>query len=146
MMSEKLTRAEISRRYRERHPEKMKEAQKKYRDANKQYMSERQRKYQLRDKYGITDEDYNNMFISQDGKCAICGTSDQTGKWQRFGVDHCHKTGKVRALLCNECNRGMGLLKDNAELLRKAADYLDSHKVVTKQENEERKDDRTKTN
>lgn len=114
-------------RYCKRHPDKIKETQKKYRETNKEYMSIRQRKYQLRDKYGITEEDYDKMFIEQNGKCAICETSDQTGKWQRFGVDHCHKTGKVRQLLCNECNRGIGLLKDNAELLRKAADYLDKH-------------------
>ena len=93
----------------------------------KKYISNRQRKYQLRDKYGITEEDYDKMFLEQQGKCAICETTEQTGKWQRFGVDHCHKTGKVRALLCNECNRGMGLLKDNADLLRKAANYLEKY-------------------
>lgn len=114
-------------RYCKRYPDKIKESQKKYRESNKEHMSIRQRKYQLRDKYGITEEDYNRMFTEQNGKCAICETSEQTGKWQRFGVDHCHITGKVRQLLCNECNRGMGLLRDNAELLRKAADYLDKH-------------------
>lgn len=128
MSKEKLTRAQISKRYRERHPEKVKASARKFAESNKEYMSTRQRKYQLRNKYGITEEDYDNMFKQQEGKCGICETTDQTGKWQRFGVDHCHKTGKIRALLCNECNRGMGLLKDNAELLRKAADYLDKHK------------------
>lgn len=127
MTKEKLTRAEISKRYRERHPEKYKESQKKFREKNKKYMSDRQRKYQLRDKYGITEEDYDKMFLEQQGKCAICESTEQTGKWQRFGVDHCHKTGKVRALLCNECNRGIGLLKDNADLLRKAANYLEKY-------------------
>jgi hypothetical protein len=138
-VKEKLTRAEISRRYRENNPEKFKESQKKYRDANKKRMSERQRKYQLQNKYGITEKDYEDMLISQEGKCAICETEDKTGKWQRFGVDHCHVTGKVRALLCNECNRGIGLLRDSSELLRKAANYLDSHKAITQQENKDRK-------
>lgn len=125
MEKEKLTRQEIYKRYRDRNPEKVKAAQQKYRDANKQYMSDRQRKYQLRDKYGITEEDYERMFIAQNGRCAICNTDTPTGKWKRFAVDHCHHTGLVRGLLCNECNRGMGLLKDNAELLRKAANYLE---------------------
>lgn len=122
-------------RYQIRYPEKVKSATNKYASANRQYMSERQRKYQLKNKYGITEADYDQMFRDQDGKCAICGTSDQTGKWQRFGVDHCHHTGQVRSLLCNECNRGMGLLHDSAELLRKAADYLDYHKSISKEEN-----------
>jgi hypothetical protein len=67
------------------------------------------------------------MLVEQNYRCAICGTDKPTGKWVVFAVDHCHVTGKVRGLLCNECNRGMGLLRDDATLLRKAADYLDSH-------------------
>lgn len=90
-------------------------------------MSSRQRKYQLRDKYGITEEDYQNLLDRQKGLCVICSTDKPTGKWKVFAVDHCHHTGHVRGLLCNECNRGMGLLKDNSELLRKAAEYLDQN-------------------
>lgn len=111
-------------RYRIRYPDRAKEASKRYRDANKQYMSDRQRKYQLRDKYGITEAQYDEMLIQQNGKCAICETDKPTGKWKRFAVDHCHKSGNVRGLLCNECNRGMGLLRDSPDLLIKAAEYL----------------------
>lgn len=88
-------------------------------------MSTRQRKYQLKYKYGISEDDYAQMFKEQEGKCAICETSDQTGKWQRFGVDHCHVTGKIRGLLCNECNRGIGLLRDSVDILTKAINYLE---------------------
>ena len=128
MTKEKLTNAEKSKRWRERNPEKAKEVRKKYYDANRQAMSERQRKYQLRDKYGITEEDYAHILNEQDGACAICKTKSPTGKWKRFAVDHCHITGDVRGLLCNECNRGMGLLKDDPDLLDKAAYYLRNYK------------------
>ena len=57
--------------------------------------------------YGITQEGYNELFIKQNGRCAICGTTD-TGRHNYFDVDHCHETGKVRGLLCNRCNRALG--------------------------------------
>lgn len=127
VMDQKQKRKEYIALWKANNPEKVKAIRKKYYEANKACMSIRQRKYQLRNKYGITEADYDKMFTDQNGKCAICETEDQTGKWQRFGVDHCHKTGKVRALLCNECNRGIGLLRDSKVLLRKAADYLEFH-------------------
>jgi len=61
-------------RYQIRYPDRVKASTKRYADANKQYMSDRQRKYQLKDKYGITETDYDRMFKEQDGKCAICKT------------------------------------------------------------------------
>ncbi|MBX4212608.1 endonuclease VII domain-containing protein [Candidatus Pacearchaeota archaeon] len=111
-----------------RHPEAYKESYKKW--ANKQsteYHHARGRKSQLKLNYGITPEIYNEMLSNQENSCAICKTNTPTGRWKVFAVDHCHLTNKIRGLLCNECNRGMGLLKDNAGLLRAAADYLDFH-------------------
>ena len=71
----------------------------------------------LRWRYGITLEDYNKM----DQNCNICGSSEE-GRGFKMNVDHCHDTGKVRGLLCNSCNRGLGLLgEDNLE---KAIQYL----------------------
>jgi hypothetical protein len=101
---------------------------------NPELYSQRHRKYELHKKYNLTEEQYKQMLINQAGCCAICGTDKPTGKWKVFAVDHNHKTGKVRELLCNECNRGIGLLKDNAELLQKAADYILKHNVKTKEE------------
>lgn len=92
-------------------------------------MSDRQRKYQLRDKYGITVEDYDRMMVEQDGKCAICERTEPTGRWKRLAVDHCHKTGQVRGLLCDKCNRGMGLLEDRIDLLTNAVKYLERTKT-----------------
>lgn len=80
-------------------------------------------------KFGITHEEYLQMLENQDGKCMICGTNRphiSTKHFKHFAVDHCHKTNKVRALLCNRCNPGLGLFNDDPTLLRKAAEYLDS--------------------
>ena len=63
------------------------------------------------------------MLAAQGGCCAICGTSD-TGKRKAFAVDHNHDTGKIRGLLCSNCNTGIGNLRDNVELLERAIDYL----------------------
>nr|DAF24803.1 MAG TPA: Recombination endonuclease VII [Crassvirales sp.] len=75
--------------------------------------------------YGITEEEFNSMLERQGGKCAICGTTD----WGRPSpsIDHDHKTGKVRALLCNRCNRVLGLAEDSPELLSKMFNYLKEH-------------------
>lgn len=71
----------------------------------------------LQKRYNLTIEDYNKMLKKQNGKCAMCKIS-QDEISRKFDVDHCHTTGKVRALLCLNCNRGLGLLKDNIEVLK----------------------------
>lgn len=96
-----------------------------------EYHRLRARKSQLKLSYGITLEEYDLLLEQQDHSCAICKTKTPTGKWKVFAVDHCHITGNVRGLLCNECNRGMGLLRDDPDLLRKAAEYLDNNKKET---------------
>ena len=123
--------AQRQKEYRERHPERYKESQRKWREKNKQYNRDRQRPYHLKYRYGMSVGEYDALFKQQNGQCAICGTTEPTGKWNVLAVDHCHHTGDVRGLLCNECNRGMGLLGDDASLLRAAADYLDDHKKIT---------------
>lgn len=76
-------------------------------------------------KYGLTIEDYDAMLENQGGSCAICNTTDPRGHG-RFHVDHNHKTGVVRGLLCTDCNTGIGSLKDSPEHLRAAAIYLET--------------------
>lgn len=76
----------------------------------------------LRD-YGITTEDYNKLYQAQKGKCAICGGKQTSG--ENLDVDHNHKTGEVRGLLCHSCNKGIGLLKDSPRILKLALKYLE---------------------
>jgi hypothetical protein len=108
-----------------------KAARHKYREENKERFAEVNRRKTLKWKYGITLEDYNSLLEKQNGCCAICGTEENGVHGERrswnWSVDHCHKTGSVRGLLCNQCNRGLGMLGDTKEALQKALKYLDTH-------------------
>jgi len=73
-------------------------------------------------KYRIRLKDKEQMLLSQSGRCAICKTETPGSKG--WCVDHDHKTGKVRAILCNGCNGGLGLFKDSSYLLQQAMEYL----------------------
>lgn len=79
-------------------------------------------KYNLKKRYGITVDQYIDMLMSQGGVCKICKRECKT--YANLAVDHCHTTKKVRGLLCNKCNRGIGLLEDNETLLKNAIKYL----------------------
>jgi hypothetical protein len=137
----KEQRKEYNRLYRLRHPEVGRKAQAKYRKAHREEVLKRNREYmrQIRkecpDKFhkrdrkfflakrGLTEDEYNRLFEQQGGVCAICGHTG-TGKHGYLCVDHDHKTGKVRGLLCNSCNMGLGHFGDNASILKKMIDYL----------------------
>ena len=100
-----------------------------YRDKNRERYRDVSRKKYLKHRYGITPSDYEALLESQKGCCAICGSDANKSAYgkhitPRFSVDHCHETGKVRGLLCNNCNRGIGLLGDNPDVLEKALVYL----------------------
>ena len=77
--------------------------------------------------YNIDLKDYERILDNQGGVCAICSTSVPGGNNKRLSVDHCHTTGKVRGLLCRLCNAGIGKLKDDPALTRKATEYLERH-------------------
>lgn len=83
----------------------------------------------IKSAYGLTPEDYWSMAEGQNHKCAICGTNDNFAAKvpTRLYVDHCHKTGKVRSLLCYHCNSLLGLCKEDKKILEKAIDYLNQH-------------------
>lgn len=78
--------------------------------------------YMLKSNYGITIEDYERILQKQNGVCAICKCPDEYR--DVLSVDHCHKTGEVRGLLCNLCNTGLGRFEDNPALLASALKYL----------------------
>ncbi|SRR5881394_1007110 len=75
-------------------------------------------------KYGITMDDYSRMFEEQEGLCKICRCRQPNARFKYLSVDHDHETGRVRGLLCMNCNRGLGLFDHDPILLEKAIDYL----------------------
>jgi len=106
-----------------------------YRD-NPERVSANRRKANLAKYYGLTVADYNALLRQQGGVCAVCGKDEpnahgRTGKQFRLSVDHCHATGAVRGLLCQKCNRAIGLLGDDPVLMRKAISYLLRHRQNT---------------
>jgi hypothetical protein len=89
----------------------------------KQRTKEQRRKASLRAKYKISESDYMLLNEVQGGLCAICGRKP-SGKRPVLCIDHCHKTGRIRGLLCMNCNSGLGYFHDNPERMQKAARYL----------------------
>jgi len=94
--------------------------------GGRKYKPEQVRKWQLKHHYGITPEDFDRMLAKQGGLCAIC-----RGPFTRRGphIDHDHKTNKIRGLLCQGCNQGIGLLKDDSAILKAAIDYLERNSM-----------------
>jgi len=102
------------------------------------------RKHKLKTRYGLTVETYDKMLREQSHRCAICGSQERqlhnaTAKRTRLSVDHDHKTGKVRGLLCAKCNRALGVFQDDPNIVHAAYQYLVQHKEETHgRENHER--------
>ena len=101
--------------YRAANKDRIREAQKLY-DAT--HTQQRQAAHFKR-KYGLSVESVEQLSVAQGGACAVCGEKT------KLSVDHSHKDGHVRGLLCIKCNTGIGMLKDDPEVLRKAATYLE---------------------
>lgn len=87
------------------------------------------RRSNLRRNFGITPEQFDERLAQQGGVCAICGlvkhTYDKNGKPRSMHVDHDHQSGRIRGILCHDCNTGIGKLGDSVELLRSAVEYLE---------------------
>ncbi len=89
------------------------------------------RKTLLKRHYGITPEqyeDYKRMFDAQNGLCAICGRGPSRGR-RHLDVDHCHKTLRVRGLLCTPCNQGLGHFFESVDVLMSAVSYLEKYSL-----------------
>lgn len=112
--------------YRKEHSKQEKIRAKKWRVNNLEKSNIIVRKSRLK-KYGITLDKYDEMFKNQNGVCAVCLKQESvkiSGKTKLLSVDHNHTTGKVRQLLCDNCNKAIGLLKDNSLLAKRVEEYL----------------------
>ena len=121
---------EISRRSNEKrkaeNPELVRAYQLSYREKNREILGDKERQR----RFGITRQEYAEMFHRQNGVCAICSqpeTATRLGKVKALSVDHNHKTGSVRGLLCSDCNTGIGKLKEDRNIFLSAIQYLDEH-------------------
>lgn len=106
--------------YRKNHPEI-------YRKASLKHwhdLDEKKKHQQWIKRYGLSAEKYNEMFKKQNGVCKIC--EKECLSHSVLSVDHCHKTGKIRGLLCVKCNTSLGMLNDDISLFYKAIEYLKS--------------------
>jgi 5-methylcytosine-specific restriction endonuclease McrA len=112
---------------RQENPEKFRGWSKRYRENNPD--SERAR--HLKREYNLTIEEYNAMSVQQGGVCAICKqpeTQERNGVKYRLAVDHCHKTDKVRGLLCFKCNSAMGSFEKREVPLSNVEKYLETYR------------------
>lgn len=108
-----------------------------YEAARREKLGVRGRKdRKLKYLYGMSINEYSQLLKSQNNVCAVCGgketvINNKSAKLQKLSVDHDHATGKVRGLLCTACNKALGLLNDNPDVLEKARIYLLKHKEET---------------
>ena len=121
---------EVSRRSnakrRAENPEVIRAYQASYRERNREILRDKERERT----FGITRHEYAEMFHWQNGGCAICSkpeTATRNGKIKALSVDHDHESGKIRGLLCSDCNTGIGKLKEDRSIFISAIRYLDKH-------------------
>ena len=96
---------------------------KKYNSKAKGKIDKTKSRQRFRKKLGIdiSEQEYQNKLLSQNGVCAICMRPPSKSI---LAVDHCHTTGKIRKLLCTNCNLALGLLKDSTDITKRALEYL----------------------
>lgn len=109
--------------WRDANPDKLKAYNIKHRAENAEGIKKSLRDYALRTTYGITLDEYNHIFTSQGNCCAVCQHTSR-----RMHVDHDHQTGRIRGILCHNCNIALGLLQDNEHTLTNLAAYLRANK------------------
>lgn len=137
------TRLDRLKKWKAENKEHVKQYQKDWREKNRKAVAEYQKEYSkkyrekkgprfqywrrnLRDNYNLTVDEWNDLWQLQNGKCAICNINmNPRGRAkQSVAVDHNHKTGEVRGLLCRSCNHSLGDFKDDPDILISAAEYL----------------------
>jgi len=115
--------AALRRDYRKTHPEDV-EHTREWQRRNRERVRTQQRDRNLRFFHGINSEDFDLVLGAQNGSCAICGATDPNGRgWH---IDHDHRTGELRGILCSNCNVALGHFKDNTDAMRNAVAYLEA--------------------
>lgn len=114
-----------SKNHHKKNIDKIRQYKKEY---NKKHPSKR-KELNLKNKFGISLEIYNNMLLTQNNCCSICKINILKVKKQ-FAVDHDHNTGKIRDLLCNDCNALLGFCKESINILSEAINYIKKHSSV----------------
>ena len=118
----------VKKKWRSENKDRINFIKKQWRDNNKERVSSQQRKDALKRMYGITLEQFQEIIIKQNNKCAICNKKFNTSSLNsKPHVDHNHATGKIRDLLCGNCNNGLGLFYDNIIYINNASNYLIRH-------------------
>lgn len=117
--------------YREKNHEKLREGKIKYGQENREKIREKE----LIRKYGIDKIKYDDLLIKQNYVCEICSKSEtvkdkRTNIIRKLAVDHDHVTGKVRGLLCGNCNKGLGNFQDEISLLENAVKYSKKYNII----------------
>lgn len=107
-----------TKKYRSENKEKVLTREKNWRKVN----AHKLKAYKLKGRYGISLEEFNNLLINQKNECKIC-----LKKCKILHVDHCHKTGKIRGLLCVNCNQGIGSLKEDTNIMKNAIKYIETN-------------------
>ena len=126
--NKEIINARTSKYYRE-NKEKHNEASSRYYRKHKEKISGKSRGRWLKDKYDLTEQQYEEMLKNQGGKCKICNSENINAKSKgNLVIDHCHKSGKVRGLLCDKCNMGLGTFNDDIQLFKNAIEYLEKSK------------------
>ncbi len=101
-----------------------------WRESHKEHIIKHRKKMSRKivlGRYGLTKSDFDKILMEQNGVCGICGEKETRvfqGKILPLHVDHCHKTNKIRGLLCNKCNNGIGRFNDNIDVMASAVSYL----------------------
>lgn len=97
-----------------------------YYQENKEELAKKDWARGIYRRYGLTVEEYNNLSEQQNHVCVICQKSANAANSDKLHIDHCHVTGKVRGLLCTNCNNALGRAKEDPRILRAAAEYIES--------------------
>lgn len=130
----------VSREWRQANPYKDKAWRKAWNKKWKEENRINRRDAETSRTYGAPRGDYIRRLGEQGNRCAICDRAPGESGGRPLGMDHDHISGKIRALLCNQCNSGIGMLGDNPALVRKALAYLELHESVGFERNTKRRD------